>query len=456
MYAILDIETTGGSPLREKITEIAIYIHDGTRMVDEFVTLVNPERNIPHFITSMTGITNEMVEDAPKFYEVARQIVEITEGKAIVAHNARFDYSFLKQEFKSLGFNYKRNLIDTVSASRKLIPGYPSYSLGNICRELGITIEGRHRAAGDALATVKLFELLLKKDTEINGPGASLFKSTRDIKLNPALDLSRLEEIPEEPGVYYFYDDRNELIYIGKSRNIAERVSTHLSNNATRRSMEMRDRIASIDWECTGSELVALLKESEEIKRNKPIYNRAQRRTGSVWGLFKGVSDDGYITFRTDNINCDEIPLASYTSRPKARAAMQMLIERYRLCQKMCGLYDTEGSCFHYQVGICHGACNGTEGTEEYNARAMKVLDEFSLGQRNFLIIDTGRNSEERSAIKIVNGKYIGYGWFSINDVGFGLGPVHDCITPAADNRDVQMIIRGYLERNRVEKIIDF
>ena len=226
LYAILDIETTGGSPLREKITEIAVYIHDGSRITDEFVTLINPERNIPHFITNMTGITNEMVEDAPKFYEVARQIVEITEGKAIVAHNARFDYSFLRQEFKSLGFNFRRNLIDTVSACRKLIPGHPSYSLGNICCEMGITIEGRHRAAGDALATVRLFELLLQKDEEINGPCASLFRSTRDIKLNPALDISRLGVIPEEPGVYYFYDEKNELIYVGKSRNMAERVST--------------------------------------------------------------------------------------------------------------------------------------------------------------------------------------------------------------------------------------
>ncbi|MFO7573582.1 MAG: exonuclease domain-containing protein, partial [Bacteroidales bacterium] len=439
---------------------IALLTADGAR-VERFTVSNITVRNLKGAaIAIRMGVRNrpyrQNAKINPKFYEVARQIVEITEGKAIVAHNARFDYSFLRQEFKSLGFNFKRNLIDTVSACRKLIPGYPSYSLGNICGELGIKIEGRHRAAGDALATVKLFELLIERDAEINGPADSIFRSTRDIKLNPALDLSRIEEVPEEPGVYYFYDEKNELIYVGKSRNLAERVATHLSNNATRRSMEMRDRIASIDWECTGSELLALLKESEEIKRNKPIYNRAQRRTGSVWGLFRSINTDGYITFRTDNVNCDEIPLATYASKPKARAAMQLLIEKYRLCQKMCGLYDTEGSCFHFQVGICSGACNGSESPEVYNARASKVVDEFNFGQRNCLIIDTGRNREERSVVKIVNGKYIGYGWFSVNDVGFGLGPVHDCIAPAADNRDVQMIIRSYLERNRVERIIDF
>lgn len=456
MYAIIDIETTGGSPTAEKITEIAVFLHDGTKITGEFATLINPERNIPYFITSLTGITNEMVEDAPKFYEVARHIVEITEGKTIVAHNARFDYSFLRQEFRSLGFSFKRSLIDTVTASRKLLPGYPSYSLGNICRELGITIEDRHRATGDALATVRLFELLLGRDEEVNGTGRSLFRSTRSVKLNPLLDQSVIENIPEEPGVYFFYDDNRQLIYIGKSKNLSERITTHLSNNTTNRSMEMRDRIAHIDWECTGSELIALLRESEEIKRNKPVFNRAQRRSGSVNGLFRGIDDNGYINFRINTVDCDEIPLATFTSKATARNTMLRLIEKHNLCQKLCGLYDTPGTCFHFQVGICRGACNGTEPPSDYNMRASAVIDEFSFGKRNCLIIDRGRNNDEKSAVKIHNGKYIGYGYFNINEIGFGFDPVHDCIRMAIDNRDVQTIIKGYLARNRVEKIIDF
>lgn len=456
MYAILDIETTGGSPRHEKITEIAIYIHNGETITDEFATLINPDRNIPYFITSLTGITNEMVEDAPKFYEVAKKIVEITEGKTIVAHNARFDYSFLRQEFKCLGFNFKRPLIDTVTACRKLIPGYRSYSLGNICSELEILIEDRHRAAGDALATVKLFELLLKKDAEVNGNAASLFRSTRNLKLHPALDLAKIEDIPEEPGVYYFYDDQKELIYVGKSRNLFERVSTHLSNNTTNRSMEMRDRIADIDWECTGSELIALLRESEEIKRNKPFYNRAQRRTGSTYGIYRFYDAMGYINFRIDDNCSDEIPLTTFTSKARARGKLLALVESFNLCQKLCGLYDTQGSCFHFQVGICRGACNGAESPEDYNRRAEGVIDEFSFGEQNLLVIDKGRSDDERSAVKIINGKYYGHGFFNINEMGFGLGPVHDCIRAAQDNRDVQMIIKSYIGKNRVEKIIRF
>jgi DNA polymerase-3 subunit epsilon len=262
MYAIIDIETTGGSARSEKITEIAVYQHDGEKITDEFVTLINPERNIPYFITNLTGITNEMVEDAPRFYEIAKKIVELTEGRTFVAHNVRFDYSFIREEFKSLGFNFKRSLLDTVSLSRKLIPGHKSYSLGNICKDLRISINGRHRAAGDALATVKLFEILMAKDMEFSGSKPGLIKNTKVSKLNPKLEPNKIDSIPDEPGVYYFYNEKGDLIYIGKSRNLQQRVSTHLSNNTTNRSMEMRDLIADIDWELTGSELIALLKES--------------------------------------------------------------------------------------------------------------------------------------------------------------------------------------------------
>ncbi|MEQ8811132.1 MAG: 3'-5' exonuclease, partial [Imperialibacter sp.] len=162
MYAIIDIETTGGNAQFSKITEIAIYVHDGSQVVDEFTTLVNPECNIPPFITKLTGITNEMVEDAPRFFEVAKKIVEITEGKIFVAHNVNFDYGFVRHEFKRLGYEFKRDTLCTVKLSRKILPGKSSYSLGNLCKSLGIEIENRHRAGGDAFATVKLIEILLQ------------------------------------------------------------------------------------------------------------------------------------------------------------------------------------------------------------------------------------------------------------------------------------------------------
>ena len=456
MYAIVDIETTGGSSRLERITEIAIFIFDGKKITDEFVTLINPERNIPYFITNLTGITNEMVENAPKFFEIAKKIVEITEGKTFVAHNARFDYSFIRQEFKSLGFNYKRNLLDTVTLSRKLFPGHRSYSLGNICRDLKIEISGRHRAAGDALATVKLFSLLLERDKAINGAASMITRNRKTAKLNPLLDLQKIEKIPEEPGIYYFYNDEGNLIYIGKSRNLQQRISTHLSNNTTNRAMEMRDKIADIDWEVTGSELIALLKESAEIKKNKPIYNRAQRRNSFQWGIYSYTDDDGYLNFQIKNIDNDDIPLSVFTSKDKAKARMEYLIEKYNLCQKLAGLYDAQGSCFRFHVGLCKGACCSKEKPDDYNKRVMDAMEEFVFSRKNFFIIDKGRDDLEKCAVKIINGKYAGYGYFNINDMGFGLTAVHDCIIPSSDNHDIHTILKQYLKANRVDKIIEF
>lgn len=453
MYAIVDIETTGGSAQLEKITEIAVYLHDGKQITDEFSSLVNPERNIPYFITNLTGITNEMVENAPRFYEIAKKIIELTEGRIFVAHNARFDYSFIRQEYKSLGYNFKRSILDTVALSRKLLPGHVSYSLGNICNDLNININGRHRAGGDALATVRLLEILIAKDNEQQ---SSLMKSTRISKLNPKLDVNKIDTIPDEPGVYYFYNENGDLIYIGKSRNLQQRISTHLSNNTTNRAMEMRDIIADIDWETTGSELIALLKESFEIKKNKPVYNRAQRRTSFQWGIYCFYDDNGYLNYKFAQVNDDEIPISVFLSKDKAKSKLSSLIESFGLCQKLTGLYDTAGPCFHYHVGLCKGACIGKESPEDYNKRALKANEEFSFSRRNFFIIDKGRDMEERCAVKIINGKYTGWGYFNINDMGFGLSAVHDCIKPSDDNRDIQAILKQYLRSNKVEKIIEF
>jgi DNA polymerase-3 subunit epsilon len=298
--------------------------------------------------------------------------------------------------------------------------------------------------------------MCLEKDMEIFGQKSDLIRNTRIAKLNPSLDLSALDQIPEEAGVYYFYDNSGNLIYIGKSRNLLSRITTHLSNNTTNRAMEMRDSIATIEWEVTGSELIALIRESFEIKKNKPIYNRAQRRTGFQWGIFHFYDRSGYLNFSFHQVKEEESHLSIFTSRDKARGTLIKLTETYSLCQKLTGLYETDGACFHHQVGICHGACCGKESPAEYNDRAEKALDEFIFTKHNFFIIDKGRSEEEKCAIKILNGKYAGYGYFNINDMGFGLSAVHDCISSSGDNRDIQVILKSYLKRNRVEKIFEF
>ena len=455
MFAILDIETTGGSPKTEKITEIAIFFHDGEKVVDEWSTLLNPEKNIPYFITGLTGITNEMVADAPKFYEVAKELVELTEDHTIIGHNVNFDYSFIKSEFKRLGFDYDRKTLCTVKLSRKIFPGHKSYSLGKICKDLGITITDRHRAAGDALATVKLFEML--QDSQNGGKGLELISEPagRYKNLNENLTVNDIENLPEACGTYYFYDDKQQLLYIGKSKNIRHRVLAHLGNASSKRALEMKERIHSISYELTGSELIALLKESKEIKDQKPMYNRAQKRTSFYWGLYPGKDEFGYITFSLRKISeMPEDPVTSFNNKKEARESLTRWVEKNWLCQKLSGLYQTDGACFHHTIRQCNGACVQGEAVAAYNKRAEALLDGLKLDRGNVLIIDEGRDRDERSLVRIEKGMYMGYGYLSVNDSYLGIEQMLDCIQPALDNRDIRQILKNWLKNNKVEKML--
>ncbi|MBI9052874.1 MAG: GIY-YIG nuclease family protein [Bacteroidales bacterium] len=446
MYAIIDIETTGLSPIADRIIEIAIYVHDGNKIINEYSTLINPERFISANITRITGITNDMVKDAPKFWEVAKEIVIFTEGKSFVAHNASFDYNFVRNEFKSLGYDYKRDKLCTVKLSRKIIPNHKSYSLGKLCSDLGIVIDGRHRAAGDALATVKLFEILLATDSTLGQLNSSKFYH---------IDASIIKSLPEEPGVYYFHDHNGDVIYIGKSKNLKTRVFSHFSNEKTSKALKMVDEIHNISYELTGSELVALLLESDEIKSQKPKYNRRQRRASNHYGIFSYIDESGYICFRTEGIK-KETPVVSFNSAKEARDRLYVLSEKFQLCQKLCNLYDTTGACFYYQLNHCKGACIHEESSDDYNLRAQSMLDELSYDWQNFFIIDMGRNDNEKSVVKIENGKYIGFGYIDTESMGNSLENLSDVIKIYPDNRDVQQIIRTYLKQHSVEMLIKY
>lgn len=454
MYAIIDIETTGGNPREDKITEIAVLLHDGQRIVREFSTLVNPECRIPYNIRALTGITNEMVADAPKFFEIARDLVELTQDAIFVAHNVAFDYGFVRSEYRRLGYDYKRDQLCTVKLSRKLIPGHRSYSLGRICEELNIAINGRHRAMGDAVATAGLFDLLLTIDA--SNPVHFLGDTPQLMKGNPLLlDPCKIRKLPEEPGVYYFYNQESELIYIGKSKNIRNRVSSHFSSSAQGKDLKMCSQVADVGFESTGSELVALLKESFEIKHHKPLYNRRQRRSLFRYELNTYTDSRGYMRFELNKTTSpnDNI-LMCFTTKAEAHNFMNRMVEKYDLCQKLCGLYPSDGNCFHYEIGACKGACVGKEPPGLYNLRARKVISGYDFGIHNLLIIDTGRNLEEKSVIKIENGKYIGFGYFAATFAENDQAIIHECIHSYPDNREVQQIIKQYLRNNKVDSVI--
>ncbi|MDA3866911.1 MAG: exonuclease domain-containing protein [Salinivirgaceae bacterium] len=452
MYTIIDIETTGGNAKKEKITEVAIYKFDGAEVVDEFVTLINPEQSIPYYIQQLTGITNEMVKGAPKFYEVAKNIVEITENAVFVAHNAAFDYNFIQEEFRSLGYDFHRQVLCTVKLSRKIIPGHASYSLGHLSDALGISLQNRHRAAGDALATVHLFQHLLTqiKDADITDVALGDMLTG----LNENLDKNTLKHLPESTGVYYFRNENGEIIYIGKSINIKKRVHDHFAHKKSMRSIQMKAAIAEIDCVNTGSELIALLHEAAEVKRFMPMYNKLLRRTIFNWGLYINNDEQGYMNLALQrNTPKNGTALVLYKNKKEAENHLFAQIEKYELCQKLCGVYKSTKACFHHQIGMCRGACIGAEDPDQYNKRVTQFLVNTTIPSNSFFIIDKGRNAGEKSIVHIENGIYKGFGYIETEEMN-NLENLSHAIELHDDNKDVRTIIVSFLTRKRYEKVL--
>ncbi|MFN3968153.1 exonuclease domain-containing protein [Flavobacterium sp.] len=453
MYAILDIETTGGQFNEEGITEIAIYKFDGHEIVDQFISLVNPEKPIQPFVVKLTGINNAMLRSAPKFYEVAKRIIEITENCIVVAHNASFDYRILRTEFGRLGYDFIKPTLCTVELSQKLIPGQASYSLGKLVRSLGIPVTDRHRASGDALATVKLFKMILDKDVE-KEILISLIKAEIKKGLSPKL-LDIVESMPTRTGIYYIHNEKGDLIYIGKSKNIKKRINQHFTGT-TGKCKKIQREVFAVTYEETGSDLIALLKESEEIKINKPIYNRSQRKTIFQYALYAEKDENGYMALKVQKADGRKKEITSFTSIQEGKNLLHKITAQYHLCQKINGLYDTKNGCFQLKIKECNGACLNQEPTEAYNERVEEFIREMKFDNNNMVIIDRGRNTNERSAVLIEGGIYKGYCFFDLNYQVNNIEILKNLIIPMQNNRDTRTIIQGYLRRHKVIRIVKF
>jgi len=359
LYAILDIETTGGKFNEEGITEIAIYKFDGHNIVDQFISLVNPERPIQEFVVNLTGINNKMLKNAPKFYEVAKRIIEITSDCILVAHNTAFDYRILSTEFDRLGYDFNRNTVCTVELSQKLILDQPSYSLGKLTRSLGIPMTDRHRASGDALATVQLFKLLLEKDIEKTIVQSAIKYFDRRQEKQKLRRL--IDEIPPEQALYYIHDTEGKVIFLGKGKNIKAEIN-RLFLKSTKRAIKIQDRAQSITYEKSGNELFMRLKYYLELESLSP----------------------------------------------------------------------------------------------KFNFRKKKTLNNQPFNNDNFLIIDKGREIEENAVILIENNDVFGYGYTNLGHQEQQIDVLKAILTPIEDKLLSKSIIKNYLNRNKVQKIIRF
>ncbi len=454
MYAIVDIETTGGYAAHHRITELAIYHHDGTRITDHFHTLLNPGVKIPYFITGLTGITSQMVEDAPRFDEMADEIVGWLKDRIFVAHNAHFDFSFLKKEFDATNINWQPKKLCTVRLSRKIIPGLESYSLGRLAESLGIEIPDRHRAQGDALATAKIFSLLLQRDTT-GVIVKSLKRNSGETTLPPNLPKADFDNLPAKAGVYYFLDSHGQVIYVGKALNIKKRIAGHFTGQAREwNRSNIRNEIHNITFELTGSEFIALILESQEIRRLWPKYNLAQKYKVEEWGIYDYEDRNGYLRFCVNAITKGAKPLITFSSKGDAWNFMWEKVKEFELCPKLSGLQLAKGLCFSHQSGACKGACQGVETVKKYNKRSQKAIDSFFETGESVAIVGQGRRAEEKSVVLIENGNYIGFGFAPKEETVGSIDSIRMFIKPSKDNRVVQNLVNSYLLNPRGAEVV--
>ncbi len=442
VFSIIDVETTGYP--HNKITDISIYNTNSQKVVAEFHSLVNPEVSIPSSITRLTGITNEMVRDAPFFYEIAKEIVSLTRDNVFVAHNVNFDFNVIKNEFKNLGYTFHRKKMCTVKLSRKLLPGHKSYSLGKLCKDLSIPIYGRHRAKGDALATLQLFKLLINKSDQ------GLFNqqiANKQLTVSRYISESDLAQLSNKTGVYYFWNIENTIIYIGKSVNIKDRVLSHF-RDASKKELKMCQEAARITYEETGNDLIAQLKESAEIKIHYPIYNYRQKRVGENYGLSFHTNNDGVLELSYGYVKLLKNPILTFEKTENAKDFLLKIADKHKLCLKYCGLDNSSNECFNHQLKKCKGVCVNKEAIKSYNIRVLKVISSFEYKNSLDSLFLKGRNNEEKSFVKIENGVYKGYGFYP-RTISKEMAIVSkQFLITQKENRDTKRIISSYLRKN--------
>lgn len=444
LYAVVDIETTGGYAASNGITEIAIVIHDGIKVIERYETLINPNQDIPIYIQTLTGIDEKMVANAPDFRAVAAEIYRLLHDKIFVAHNVNFDYSFVHHHLDSCGYQLNVKKLCTVRLGRKLFPGLTSYSLGKLCASLAIPLNNRHRAGGDADATAILLTMLIEKDSGglIN---ETLKKKSKEQNLPPNLYKSEIDKLPNMLGIYYFKNEKGKVIYVGKAKQIKKRVCSHFSgNNISQQRQNFLKSIHSIDFETCGTELMALILEAAEIKKLWPENNRAMKRFEQKYCLYQFEDQNGYIRLGIDKYRNNNIVLYSFNNLLEGNQLLRSMVIEHQLCEKLCFIQKTVKVCSNHSKGECQGACIGVESTTLYNFRVKRAIKELNDLLPSFALIDKGRHEDEKSCLWIEKGKFHGMGYISdycdIND----LETLKSAITPYPSNDYIMNMILAY------------
>ena len=376
--AFVDVETTGGHPAWHRVTEVGVVLANDGRIEQEWSALVNPGVRIPARIEAMTGITNDMVRDAPPFNDIAADLRRMLDGRLFVAHNARFDYGCIRGELRRAGIAFSARMACTVKLSRRLYPQMPRHNLDAVMAHHGIACEARHRALPDARVLWELWQAL-RSDWPAQILDAAIAAVAQQHRLPPQFPAGLLDDIPEGPGVYRFLGSGDSLIYVGKANNLRERVLGHFSaamrNVKSRRLSEQTQRI---EWTTTAGQLGALLLEARLVRELKPVYNRHLRGGESLtWKIGDGAEAPRLVDLSNEPIDATD-SFGLYRTAKAARMALSKTAAEHKLCLKALRLEVGPGCCFGYQLGRCAGACVGRESLARHNARLKLAM----VGQR--------------------------------------------------------------------------
>jgi DNA polymerase-3 subunit epsilon len=446
MYAIVDIETTGSFAAANGITEIAIHLFDGTTVTEVYETLVNPGQPIPPFIQRMTGITDQMVATAPPFKEIAEKVHSLLQGQIFVAHNVQFDYSFIKAQLKQEGFHLHCSKLCTVRLSRQILPGLPSYSLGKLCRSIGIPLENRHRAGGDSAATALLFKRLMDADQH-HHIAKSLKRNSKESILPPYLPKEHWEKLPPRPGVYYFHNAKGKVIYVGKAINIRYRVNSHFSNDAPGlQKQRWVKHVYSISHVECATPLMASLLESAEIKHRWPRFNAAQKKQEDQFGIYAFEDQMGYQRLMIDKIRKSIPALQRFYLLVEGHARLRKLMREFNLCPTLCFFQDTNLPCEGIKEGYCNGACSKKESPQDYNLRVEAACLQLR-SQPSFAIVDRGLQKNTYSCILVERGTFYGMGYVPNKIPPANIEQLKELVTRYRDNSYMHRIVQEHAEQ---------
>lgn len=453
IFAITDIETTGGGIDGNCITEICIALIKNGEIVDKYKTLVNPRAFIPDYITALTGIDNAMVEDAPVFEDIAKEIDEFTRDAIFVAHNVSFDYNVLRNEFKNIGMNFSRRKLCTVRLSRKLIPNLLSYSLGRLCDTINIPHHNRHRAEGDVDATVILFQRLQTLDEDFKVFNSFLAPQNKQATLPPHIGSDQFEQLPEEAGVYLFKNQKHKVIYVGKAKNLKQRVLSHFYDKNSK-EYHLGQETFYVDFIETGNELIALLAESEHIKNIYPKYNKAQKRPTNCYQIVRYTNQLGVAQLALAKTRNYTGSADTFYSRAEAIESLKKLCEDFNLCPKFCSLQTNVELCSHYQIKSCEGICEGKETVAAYNEKVDAAINFLFTSKPTFAIHGTGRHKDEIGFTLVVDGIYKGYGFFDRSESILRLSDYEPFLKIQKTGYHTDMIIRQHIRKHGEKKMV--